>query len=171
MPGIIDRILEGLIAVLLLASVVVACLEVGLRYIFNSSLGWSFEFLLILITYMTFIGAYLALRMRAHLRIMVLYLKLGRTGQFILFVLNQLGIGVTVSVMTWWGWDYTFRFPGKSTLMHLRPVAWLYIVVPIAGTAMLFQVAWDLWKGIRRYMNGMPPEDVSIVADVETMDL
>ena len=36
---------------------------------------------------------------------------------------------------------------------------------------MLLQVAWDLWQGLRRYFDGLPPEDVSLVADVETPDL
>lgn len=167
MTRIIDRILEAIIAVLLLVSVAITCLEVVLRYVFNTSLIWSFEFLLILITYMTFIGACLALRQGAHLRIMVLYLKLGRTGQLVLFVLSQIGIAVTVGVMCFWGWDFTFRFPGKGTLLLHWPVAWLYIVVPLAGTAMLLQVIWDLWRGVRRYADGLLPEEVSVAADTE----
>lgn len=144
---------------MLVISVAIAFLEVVLRYVFNLSLGWSFEFLLILLTYMSFFGAYLALRSRAHLRILVIYFKLPRLGQTIMFVVNQIGVGVTVVVMAWWGWEYAFRFPGKTTLILGWPVSALYFVIPATGAAMTLQVLWDLYRGLRRVFAGLPPEE------------
>ena len=157
--GFIDRILEATIAVMLIITVVVAFLEVVLRYGFNTSLIWSFEFLLIVLTYMSFVGALLALRQRAHLRILVIYFMLPHIGQVILFVINQLAIGVTTVVMAYWGWDYAFRFIEKTTLILEWPVTWLYIVIPLSGVAMTLQVLHDLYKGLRRVFSGLSPEE------------
>jgi TRAP-type C4-dicarboxylate transport system permease small subunit len=156
--GIVDRTLEALVSALLVVTVVIAFTEVVFRYGLNSSLEWSFEFLLIVLTYMTFVSAFLALRKRAHLRILVILLALPRPGQALVFVLNQIGIGVTVAVMTYWGWDLAWKFPFKVTLILGWPVTWLYIIIPISGAAMGLQVVWDLAAGIRRLLAGLPPE-------------
>ncbi len=157
--GLIDRILEAIIAVMLIILVAIAFLEVVLRYVFNTSLVWSFEFLLVILTYMSFVGALLALRKRAHLRVLVIFFMLPRIGQAVLFVINQLGIGVTTAVMAYWGWEYAFRFTEKTTLILGWPVTWLYIVIPASGAAMTLQVLWDLYKGLRRVFAGLPPEE------------
>ena len=65
----INRILEAICAALLLATVVIGFMAVIYRYVFDNALSWSFEALLGLLTYITFIGAYLALRKNAHLRV------------------------------------------------------------------------------------------------------
>ena len=69
---LIDRIIDAIMAVILAASVVIAFIAVVFRYVLNSALSWSFEVSLILLTYLTFIGSYTALRRGAHLKVDVI---------------------------------------------------------------------------------------------------
>ncbi len=155
---VFDIILEIAVGALIVAATAVGFTEVVFRYALGSSIGWSFEFLQIILVYITFVGGFLASRKRGHLRVTVLVEKMPRALRMIFFLLAQIGIAITTVVMTIWGWDYAFRFPDTTTDMLRIPVAYLYIIVPICGFAMSCQVVCDIVNGLRNYISGGEPE-------------
>ncbi|WP_324754237.1 TRAP transporter small permease [Roseovarius sp. Pro17] len=159
---VLDIILEIAVAALIVAATAVGFTEVIFRYLLGSSIGWSFEFLQIILVYITFVGGFLASRKRGHLRVTVLVEKMPRTLRMICFLLAQIGIAITTVVMTIWGWDYAFRFPDTTTDMIRIPVVYLYIIVPLCGFAMSCQVVCDIVIGLRNYLSGDEPEKFGI---------
>ena len=157
---LLDRILVAVINAILALMVVIAGGEVFCRYVLETSIPWAFEASLALLSYLTFIGGYVALRTRAHLRVDFVIRRLPMTGRIVVFVLNQAAIGLIAYVFTVWGWQQAFAFAGQLTPVMGMPMSWLYIIVPISGAAMLAQVAWDVWIGIQRLAAGLPPEDL-----------
>lgn len=160
---VFDKLLEVVVGALIVAATAVGFVEVISRYVIGSSISWSFEFLQIILVYITFIGGFLATRKRSHLRVTVVVEALPRWPRFICFLVGQLGIAVTTIVMTIWGWDYAFRFAGATTDMLRIPVVYLYIVVPLCGFAMSCQVVADIVNGLKLFIATGEAEDFDFV--------
>ena len=129
----INRILEGVIALLLVGAVGVAFLAVIYRYALDSALSWSFEVSLALLTYITFIGGYLALRKGAHLKVDLLLARLPFPMRGAAFLMNQALIGLIGWIMAWYGTSQTLRFSEQLTNVLEVSTAWYYAAIPIAG--------------------------------------
>ncbi len=82
----INRVLEAICTALLAVTVLIAFTAVIFRYVIGSALSWSFEASLVLLTYLTFIGSYLALRKHSHLKVDVFIRMLPPLGQVTVFV-------------------------------------------------------------------------------------
>lgn len=147
-----DKVLELGVGALIVVATTVGFAEVISRYVLGASIGWSFEFLQIVLVYTTFFGGFLASRQRGHLRVTVVVEAMPPVLRQLCFVLSQIGIGITTVVMMVWGWDYAFRFTDTTTDMLRIPVVYLYLAVPIIGFAMTCQVIADLVIGLRQMM-------------------
>lgn len=156
---LIDRILDAIMAAILFAAVVVAFLAVIFRYVIGSALVWSFELSLALLTYMTFIGCYAALRRDAHLRVDVVVRRLPLVPQTTFFVLAHLMILLVAGVMVYWGAKQLLLFGHQTTTVMAIPRGVLYAIIPISGFAMATDSLYRLVVGLRRALGGMPPED------------
>jgi TRAP-type C4-dicarboxylate transport system permease small subunit len=84
------RLLEWLIAMALAVMVVLVFGNVVLRYAFNSGITVSEELSRWLFVWLTFLGAIVALRERAHLGSDMLVSRLGNTGKKVCLVAGQL---------------------------------------------------------------------------------
>ncbi len=69
LSNIIDKISRSLLLVIMVTMVTVIILQVFCRYILNSALIWPEELTIFLMSYMTFIGAAVALRSWEHIGI------------------------------------------------------------------------------------------------------
>ena len=167
--SLLDRVLVGVISAILALMVVIAGGEVFCRYVLHTSIPWAFEASLALLSYLTFIGGYVALRTRAHMRVDFIIRRLSPMGRIVVFVLNQACIGLIGYVLAVWGWQQAFAFPGQLTPVMGLPMSWLYLIVPISGAAMFAQVVWDTWMGIRRVAAGLPPEDLDAFAPLDDL--
>lgn len=150
----LDRLFEAIAALLLSAITLLTLAAVVARYVLNASLSWSYEVLVGLLVYVTFFCGYLALRQGAHLRIDVIAAALPARGQWLLFALNQLLIGVVCVVMLVWGLEQTLRFADRTTLMLGAPQWLFYAIVPLSGAAMLLELVRQAIAAIR---TGVPP--------------
>jgi TRAP-type C4-dicarboxylate transport system permease small subunit len=86
------RFLEVLIGLALAIMVVLVFGNVVLRYAFNSGITVSEEVSRWLFVWLTFMGAVVALRERAHLGSDMLVSRLGRTGKKVCLVISQLAM-------------------------------------------------------------------------------
>ncbi|RVT81540.1 TRAP transporter small permease [Rhodobacteraceae bacterium CCMM004] len=150
----INRVLEALLAGLLVAAVGVAFMAVIYRYALNAALSWSFEVSLALLTYITFLGAYLALRKGAHLRVTLLVDRLPRIARGAAFLLTQTLIGVLGWIMLWHGARQVLRFADQTTTVLEISTAWYYAAIPVAGGLILLDAAWRGVIGLVRLARG-----------------
>ncbi|MFP3441763.1 TRAP transporter small permease subunit, partial [Pantoea sp. SIMBA_133] len=83
--------------------------------------------------YITFIGAYLALRKNAHLRVDFLANALPRPGRLMVFLCNQALIGLIGLLMLRQGWRQTVLFQDQTTQVLEISNAYLYAAIPVCG--------------------------------------
>ncbi|CAB5138540.1 hypothetical protein D3OALGB2SA_4087 [Olavius algarvensis associated proteobacterium Delta 3] len=155
---LIDRIIDAIMAGILAASVVIAFVAVIFRYVLNSALLWSFEVSLILLTYLTFIGSYAALRRGAHLKVDVIANMLGPIPRTVVFMLAQVVIlGVSI-VMVIWGTEQALKFASQTTTILEMPRGPIYAIIPLSGLVMGIDTLARLIRGLRRAVHGEAPE-------------
>jgi len=146
----IDRILEAICAALLAATVLIAFTAVIFRYVLGSALSWSFEASLALLTYVTFLGAYLAARKSAHLKVEVLVARLPIRAQALVFSLNQLIILGIAYVMIRYGLLQVWMFHGQRSLVIELPLSLLYLAIPLSGLLIGSQALIEWIDGLKR---------------------
>ena len=150
----VNRILEAAIALLLVAAVGVAFLAVIYRYALGSALSWSFEVSLALLTYITFLGSYLALRKGAHLKVDLLVKRLPYWPRGALFLFNQALIGLIGGIMAYHGGRQVLRFADQTTNVLEISTAWYYAAVPVAGALILLDAVIGAIGGAARLSRG-----------------
>ena len=150
----INRILEAIIAALLVAAVGVAFIAVIYRYALDSALSWSFEVSLALLTYITFLGAYLALRTGAHLRVTILVDRMPRGVRGAAFLMNQVIIAIIGWIMFWEGGRQVLRFADQTTNVLEVSTAWYYAAIPAAGILILIDALCISLLGAMRLSRG-----------------
>ena len=111
---------------------------------------------MIMLTYITFICAYLALRKKMHLRIDFLYRRMPLVIQSACFFIVYLVIASVAVVMTYWGFQQAFGFPGQVTEVMRIPVSAVYIVIPLSGLAIIMSALMTIYQGIRTDVNWVP---------------
>jgi len=151
---VIDRILEAVCAALLAATVLIAFIAVIFRYVIGSALSWSFEASLALLTYLTFLGCYLAMRKNAHLKVEVLAARFPVSVQALVFAINQLVIFAIAAIMVVYGMRQVLLFHKQTTLVMELPLSLLYTAIPLSGLLMGLQAAVELIGGVRRWRRG-----------------
>lgn len=167
----INRILEGVIAVLLVAAVGVAFLAVIYRYALNSALSWSFEVSLALLTYITFIGGYLALRKGAHLKVDLLLARMPFPMRGAAFLLNQALIGLIGWIMAWHGTKQMLRFSDQLTNVLEVSTSWYYAAIPIAGVLICLDAVTTTIRGLIRMSRGEEPVTAETETSTTSVDL
>ena len=140
------------------ATVAISFLAVVFRYGVGSSLSWSFEASIALLTHMTFVGAFLALRRGAHLKIDILVRMLPVRTQGAFFVLNQLIIAAVGAVMLYWGSVQAWRFAGRETIVMELPLWMIYPIVPLCELGILVEALVRIPGGVRRVRENQSPE-------------
>lgn len=150
----IDRILEVICAALLAATVLITFIAVIFRYVLGSALSWSFEASLALLTYLTFVGCYLAMRKNAHLKVEVLVARFPALAQVLVFAMNQLIIIAIAVVMVVFGMRQMLMFHSQTTLVLELPLSLLYAAIPLSGLLMALQAVTELFGGVGRWRRG-----------------
>ncbi|AGF77983.1 TRAP-type C4-dicarboxylate transport system, small permease component [Desulfocapsa sulfexigens DSM 10523] len=140
------RLVDGLLCILLLAMIFLACLQIGLRTFFSSGLLWADPLLRYLVIWCGMFGAVVATREKKHIAIDVLgYLAAERikpwigllidffsslvaaalTWAAILFVRNEFSFGsIPLLSIPSWGWALVFPLGfGLITLHFLAAIS------------------------------------------------
>jgi TRAP-type C4-dicarboxylate transport system permease small subunit len=156
MSNALDRVLEGITAVVKWVMIVMTCVifsittfTVFTRYIINYVPSWSEEIPRYLLVWITYLGAALAIKFKEHISLDVFFnlmpLKARQVGHLIL---NGL-IAIVAVIMVVYGIGLLNHFGDDK--MESIPLTnfWLYLVMPISGTLMLLYLAQDTWKRIR----------------------
>lgn len=151
---LIDRLIDAVMAVSMALTVILGFVAVFFRYVIGSSLAWSFEVMLVLMTYITFIGCYAALRHNKHLRVDILVNALPRTLKIMAIVSAHFLVLLVTMSMLKWGLEL-YQSTGSRTLtMTGIPQKWVYIIIPISGAAMTINTIVHLSCDLRKFLKG-----------------
>jgi TRAP-type C4-dicarboxylate transport system permease small subunit len=140
----VNRVLAGVILLLLVLSVGVLVIPVSLQ-IFSRytalipSYIWTEELARFCLVYSVMLGAMLAVREGTHFTVDV-FPKLGVRGQAMMELVSGLFVLAFALVFLWWGWEFTeFAWWRISELAEL-PLWIIHIAWPVAGAVwVLFQ--------------------------------
>jgi TRAP-type transport system small permease protein len=146
---LIDRIcrLFAVTMVLCLASMVVMVFgNVVLRYGFNSGITVSEELSRWLFVWMTYLGALIALRNRAHLGTDALVSRLPLAGRKLCFVVAHLLMLAVCWLMLVGGWKQTVINARTTSAVMEAPLAWLYASGVVFALLAAIVIAHQLWQ-------------------------
>ncbi|HVN98270.1 MAG TPA: TRAP transporter large permease subunit [Syntrophorhabdaceae bacterium] len=153
----LNKALDYFAFILVLAMTCVVFTQVTNRYIFGSPLSWTEEAARILFIWMIFVGAYLALRMNAHISIESFakrYLS-GRTREritdlftfLITFFLCYL-IVTSVRVLQ-------ATYEGTTPVLEIS-FAWVHLAIPLFTLCMIIYLIAQMFKmGLKRFVSSL----------------
>lgn len=149
LQGLATRVLEGLLALLLAAMVVLVFGNVVLRYAFNSGLAYAEELSRFCFVWLVFLGAVLALRERAHLGMDGLLRRLPHAARRACVVISHGLMLLACSVLVRGSWSHMVL--GQSNLAPVTglPLSWLNAAGVACGAAMAVLLFVDLARQLR----------------------
>lgn len=145
----LDAIMGWLLVLLMASMALVVFLQVFYRYVLNNPLPWPEEAARMAVVWLSFIGAYMAMRKDSHIGINLLVAKLPDVWQVYVGILGNLLVlwfllvivqqGIVMMVLT-------VGDPMPYTGISIG--LWVYSVFPIAGFCMALDTALEIWDGL-----------------------
>jgi TRAP-type C4-dicarboxylate transport system permease small subunit len=143
-----DRLVEIAAAVLLLA--MLACVFLGVVFrLINQPLAWSDEMAQYLMVWTAFVGWILAGRRRSHIRITAIVDRLSGAARRMAEIVIQLLVAALGLVLLTQSFGLIGRNWDVEWVSLPLSVALVYIPIPIAGFAVLFQSALQIVEALR----------------------
>ena len=143
------RLLTLLMVVCLAAMVVMVFGNVVLRYGFNAGLTISEELSRWLFVWMTFLGALVALRRRAHLGTDVLVSRLPPLGKKASLALTHLLMLYLCWLMLRGAWQQTVINMGSTSAVMEASMAWFYASGVVFAVLAALLILHDVWRLVR----------------------
>ena len=134
---IVERILEATSIAAMLVAVGVACLQVTLRYVFNSGLPWPEELATWMFAWSVFLGMAVATSRDAHISIDVVLRLLGPGPRSALEFFGHAIIAAASVMLLVHGLDYVSRVISASPALQL-PMKYFFLAAPVGGLFNLF---------------------------------
>lgn len=140
------KLVEALLALLLLAMVLMVFGNVVLRYVFNSGIVVSEELSRFCFVWLTFIGAVVAMRDGTHLGMDAVLRALSRRGQLICFALSQCLI-LACCIMLFWGtWRQHEINATTAAPVTGLPMIWVFGVAYVSALGIGLHTLAKLWR-------------------------
>lgn len=126
------RLIDGLLCILLLAMILLACLQIGLRTFFSSGLLWADPLLRHMVLWCGMFGAVVATREKKHIAIDVLgYLAAEKVKPWIELLIDLfsslVAVALTWAAVIFVGNEFSF---GSQPLLSIPSWIW-YLIFPI----------------------------------------
>jgi len=146
----LDRVVAGLLAILMAAASLAILAQVFFRYVLNAPISWAEEFAVLLFAWIIFLGAAYVQRTDSHLSIDSLRRIAGPRLALALDLLRAGIIALSAIVIIWQGIALSLR-----TLPLLYPAmgvsrSLLYVSAPVCFAVGLVYLAADLMRRWRR---------------------
>lgn len=155
----LDRYFEEVICTICLTVVMGSVLlQVILRYFFSTAAAWAEETAVYGMIFAVYLGATMAVRERAHIRITLLVSRLPRALQVGIVVLaDTLWAGfvifmiVQTTIYTQLLFNVTYMTPGLGIEQR-----WVQMIIPMAFGLMLFRILQVYWRWGRDGWKDLP---------------
>ncbi|TNF64994.1 MAG: TRAP transporter small permease [Rhodobacteraceae bacterium] len=134
-------------AAMILASVLITCQMIFVRFVLNQSTVWQTEAVIYLMVASTMIGLSYVQHMRGHVNVDLIPLALGPRGRFWLAMVTM-GLSIAVvAVLFWYAYDFWHlawsRGWKSETVWAVR--LWIpYLAIPVGFGLLLLQLIADL---------------------------
>ncbi|MCC5883027.1 MAG: TRAP transporter small permease [Halomonas sp.] len=139
---LITRLMEHVIATILVALIVSVSANVLGRALLNRSLPWADELARMLFIWLIFVGAAAAFARYEHIAVDFLVRRLKPRAAYSLYLLQHLIIATLMSIMVWGGYLVMSRSTGRTAILG---VPWNLINLSLVLCS-LFIVAVALWR-------------------------
>lgn len=135
---IVDRLEEGLIALLLGAMTLLTFSQVIMRYVFQSGFTWALEATEYMFAWLIFLGMSYGVKVGAHIGIDAAVKLLPRNGQRLIGILGALACIAYAAILFIGGWNYMYRFYQLPILSQDIPLPrWYFLTVLPLGFGLL----------------------------------
>ena len=133
----LDKACRCFVCICGFAMALVTAMQVFFRYGLNNSLFWSEELGRVLLVQLTFFGAAVALKARAHIGLDFLVRNLSERGRKVVALIVQVLSAVFFIVMMWYGAHFAMLLSKQSTatlgISRMIP----FLAIPASGVIML----------------------------------
>ncbi|WP_167762331.1 TRAP transporter small permease [Blastococcus sp. CT_GayMR20] len=145
--GVVAVSVEALTATLTLGLVVLVSTNVVARYVFSGGIAWAEEMSRLIFVWMSFLGAYVALRRGAHLAIGMLVDRLPQWPRFSIVLFGQALVAAFLVVLVKAAVELvqqSITFGTTTPILGIS-VAWSHLPIAVSGILMLLHVLGDMF--------------------------
>ncbi|MBU0462590.1 MAG: TRAP transporter small permease [Proteobacteria bacterium] len=147
---IVTNIEEWTLFIIVMAALLSLFANVVLRYGFNYTLAWSEELVRIVIIYSTFVGASVAVKQRAMIKIDAIVQIFPKLKSGLTFYSNILML-IFAGMMVYYGYKMThlqFLTSQKTIIMQIPLVA-IYSIMPLMGVMVFIRTVQVMIQDVR----------------------
>lgn len=128
---------EFLGGLVLLAIVMLSCLQVFMRFVLDAPLPWPEELSTLLLVWAVFVGSAVAVAREAHLRVDFVISRLSPRGARVVRSFAQLCVLVVAIAMCWFGWQFFKSTAGDTSTSLGYGRNLYYLPIALSGAAMI----------------------------------
>lgn len=150
MDTIVTNIEEWTLFIIVMAALLSLFANVILRYGFNYTLAWSEELVRIVIIYSTFVGASVAVKQRAMIKIDAVVQIFPRLKSGLTFYSNILML-IFAGMMVFYGYKMTHLqyITHQKTIIMQIPLVAIYTIMPVMGVMVFIRTVQVMIQDIR----------------------
>lgn len=141
---ICENFIKYLVGILLAAMVAIVFWNVVSRYFLGSSIAWSEEISRFMLIWVVFLGAVLAYIKDEHLGLDILIKAVPKKVAHVMQVIADLGVLYAIYIVFVGGYNLTMQSWDWMSPAAAVPYAYVYLVIPIAGAAILIMTIYKL---------------------------
>jgi TRAP-type C4-dicarboxylate transport system permease small subunit len=150
---ILNRIFMVLACVIMAGLTLVVCLDLTLRYFFNSPLIWGTEVTEILLLYITFLPAAQVFRDDSHVVVDIFLTVASERRRRILGLISNAVVGLISAVLIYYGFATTIdsyvRGVFNPTILQ-TPIALITMIIPIGCIPLFMEALLKFRKTLRK---------------------
>ncbi len=148
----LDRLVDSLMGVLVLGMTVVVSIAVFYRYVLDHPLSWTEEITRMFIVWLSFLGAYAAMRENKHIGFDLLVAKFSPRFKALTDLVGQILIGIFLLVVTYQGFIFSYEFLGVTMPYTDISIGWFYYsVFPVTGILMVAQTVMSIIQSMKNF--------------------
>jgi TRAP-type C4-dicarboxylate transport system permease small subunit len=141
---ICEDFIKYLVGALLAAMVAIVFWNVVSRYFLGASIAWSEEISRFMLIWVVFLGALLAYIKDEHLSLDILIKAVPKRIAHLMQVIADVGVLYAIYIIVFGGFDLTMKSWDWLSPAAAIPYAYVYLIIPIAGSAMLIMTIFKL---------------------------
>ena len=147
---IVTNIEEWTLFIIVIAALLSLFANVVLRYGFNYTLAWSEELVRIVIIYSTFVGASVAVKQRAMIKIDAVVQIFPKLKPGLTFYSNILML-IFACMMVYYGYEMTHLqfITNQKTIIMQIPLVIIYSIMPLMGVMVFIRTVQVMIQDIR----------------------
>lgn len=139
------KVLLTICFLLMLAMVTIIFTQVIARYVFSNSLTWSEEVGRYVFVWITFLGAALAVRNKAHVALDVLVVRLPLPLRVPIIAFGYVAMMVLAGIMIYASITMINMGSRQVSAALQLPMKYVYMILPVSGALIIFYLARNMY--------------------------